>query len=269
MSSMDVADRWIARRPSSSAHIRLVCFPHAGGSASSFRQWPSWLPADIDMCPVQLPGRENRLAERPFANLSSLVTALVDVLAPLTEHPYALFGHSMGALIAFELTRTLRARGARQPLHLLVAGRLPPQAPPLTSPLHDLPDSDFLVEVKRLNGTSHEVLDNADLMRLMTPLLRADFAVCETYRYIDATPLECPISVFAGRDDSSAPPHRMLAWRQQTTAGCRFHTLTSDHFFVSREAREVVGRIAADLRDTLTLAPAAQAGSRVAESASR
>jgi medium-chain acyl-[acyl-carrier-protein] hydrolase len=269
MRSIHHADRWIvAPRPSPAARLRLICFPHAGGSASSFRLWRSLVPPDIDVCPIQLPGRENRLGERPFSRLSSLVEALVDVLEPAPRQPYALFGHSMGALIAFELARALRARGT-PPLHLLVAGHLPPQTPASTSPIHALPDQEFVNQLRRLNGTPPEVLDHPDLMRLIAPLLRADFSVCETYQYVDAAPLDCPISVFAGRADDGAPPDRMLGWRQHTTASCRFHTLASDHFFVSREAPAVVAGVVADLCDTLNEAWRAPDASSLLEGSRR
>jgi surfactin synthase thioesterase subunit len=200
--------------------------------------------------------------------LSSLVEALLDVLEPVTRQPYALFGHSMGALIGFELARALRARGA-PPLHLLVAGRLPPQTPAPNSPIYSLPEREFFTRLRRLNGTPPEVLDNPELMRLVAPVLRADLSLCETYQYVDALPLDCPISVFAARADQSAPPARMAGWQQHTLASCRFHTLTSDHFFVSREAPAVVARVSADLCETLNAVPRAHDTSPVLKRSSR
>jgi medium-chain acyl-[acyl-carrier-protein] hydrolase len=252
MRSTPSHDAWFFARPSSPAgRVRLICFPHAGGGASSFRQWPSLLPPDVDACLIQLPGRENRLAERPFSHVLPLVETLVRVLEPVLHQPFALFGHSMGALVAFELARALRASGAPQPIHLLVAGRQPPQMPNIEPPIGGLPDDDFLAEVRRLNGTSDAVLGHPELMRLMTPLLRADIGVCETYQYADAPPLQCPLSVFAARSDAGAPPDRMAGWSRQTTARCRLHTFIGDHFFVQREAAAVVARVARDLAETM------------------
>lgn len=245
-------DRWFfARLPSASAPVRLICFPHAGGGASTFRQWPSLLAPDVEACLIQLPGRENRLAESPFSRVLPLVETLVGVLEPVLHRPFALFGHSMGALVAFELARALRAAGAPQPVHLLIAGRQPPHLPDLEPPVHDLPDDDFLAEVRRLNGTSEAVLGHPELMGLMTPLLRADIAMCETYQYVDAPPLEYPLSVFAAQSDASAPPDRMAGWRRHTTSRCRLHVFKGDHFFVQREAAAVVARVSSDLVETL------------------
>jgi medium-chain acyl-[acyl-carrier-protein] hydrolase len=200
---------------------------------------------------IQLPGRENRLAEAPFSRVQPLVETLVRVVEPVLHKPFALFGHSMGALVAFELARALRACGAPQPVHLLLAARQPPQLPQFEPPIHGLPDDEFLAEVRRLNGTSDAVLTHPELMRLMTPLLRADIAVCETYQYVDAPPLACPLSVFSAEGDASAPPERMADWSRQTTSRCRLHTFQGDHFFVQREVAAVVARVSTDLAETL------------------
>lgn len=252
MSSTRNRDKWFfAWQPSPTARVQLICFPHAGAGASAFRLWPSLLPPDFEVCLIQLPGRENRLAEPPFSRVRPLVENLVRVLEPVLHKPFALFGHSMGALVAFELARALRACGAPQPVHLLVAARQPPQLPELEPPIHGLSDGDFLAEVRRLNGTSDAVLGHPELMSLLTPLLRADIAVCETYQYVDAPPLACPLSVFAAEGDPSAPPERMGTWSRQTTSRCRLHTFKGDHFFVQREVAAVVAKVSSDLAATL------------------
>ena len=253
-------DKWFfAWLPSATARVQLICFPHAGAGASTFRQWPSLLPPDVDVCLIQLPGREDRLAEPPFSRLPPLVDTLVRVLEPVLHKPFALFGHSMGALVAFELARALRASGAPQPVHLLIAAKQPPQLPEVQPPVHGLPDEHFLAEVRRLNGTSDAVLRHPELMRLMTPLLRADIAVCETYQYVDAPPLACPLSVFAAEGDASARPDRMADWSRQTTSRYRLHKFQGDHFFVQREVAAVVAGVSRDLAETLETHASTQA----------
>jgi surfactin synthase thioesterase subunit len=237
----------------------VLCFPHAGAGASSFHQWRFLLPSDVHPCAIQLPGRENRITERPFTRLSALVETLVDVLEPVLQPPFALFGHSMGALVAFELARRLREVGAPQPMRLIVAARRPPQLPFLEAPLHELPDAAFLAEIRRLKGTPDAVLAHPELMQLMTPLLRADMALCETYQYLDDTPLECPISVLAARGDPSADPDGMADWRLLTTARTVVHAFEGDHFFVQRDGAAVVARVGEDVTETLT-ADVAMAG---------
>jgi medium-chain acyl-[acyl-carrier-protein] hydrolase len=173
----------------------------------------------------------------------------------------------MGALVAFELARALRSAGAPQPVHLMVAARQPPQLHDPDPPIHGLPDDDFLAAVRGFNGTSDAVLENPELMHLMTPLLRADMAVCETYQYVEAPQLECPLSVFAAQDDASAPPERMAGWSRQTTARCRVHTFRGDHFFVQREPAAVVAKVSTDLAETLD-AEARNTGAHVNETRS-
>jgi surfactin synthase thioesterase subunit len=233
--------------------VRLLCFPPAGGGASTFRQWADLLPGDIDVCSIQLPGRESRFAEAPFSRLGPAVEALLEALEPLTQSPFALFGHSMGALVAFELARALRAAGRPTPAHLFIAARRAPQLPDLDPPIHRLPDDALLAEIPRLNGTPPEVLAHVELMRLMLPVLRADFTVCETYDYVDQLPLTCPISAFAGSDDAMACREPVAAWRTQTTSRFRVHVVDGGHFFVRTSAAAVVNHVSADLMETLRL----------------
>jgi len=233
--------------------LRLLCFPHAGAGASVFRRWPSLLPPGIECCAIQLPGREQRIAEQPFSRLQSLVEALARALEPLLASPFAFFGNSMGALIAFELARYLRGVGRPGPTHLFVAARAAPQLADPRPPIHDLPAEAFACEITRLNGTPAEVLAQEELMSLMMPLLRADFAVCETYRYTGQPPLECPISAFAGLRDNGASPAVVAEWASQTTSRFRLRLIEGDHFFVQKAAAAVTAGIAEELLDTMRI----------------
>jgi medium-chain acyl-[acyl-carrier-protein] hydrolase len=225
---------WLAcRTPNSQARLRLFCFPYAGGGASIFRTWSDGLSAEIEVCPVQLPGRGTRLREPPFRQLSSLVQALAQALFPYFDKPFAFFGHSLGALVSFELARQLRRQYSVEPVHLFVSACCAPQIPNSGAPLHTLPDPALLETLRHLNGTPREILKHEELMRLMLPVLRADFAVYETYAYSTELSLDCPISTFGGLHDRSVSRSDLEAWRAQTNAFFSLRMLPGNHFFLN------------------------------------
>lgn len=221
------------------ARMRLFCFPYAGGNAASFRPWPRFLPSSVHVSPVQPPGRGERLAEPPFKHLPDIIEALGPALLPFLDKPFAFFGHSMGALIGFELTRWLRRTKNPMPVHLLVSGRQAPQFSEDDLPSYDLPEAEFIQRLRELNGTPHEVLDHPELMQLMLPLLRADFEVCETYRLEVEPPLDCPLTVFGGAGDTEVPPDRLEPWREHTTSSFSLHMFPGDHFFIHSAQNEI------------------------------
>ncbi len=230
----DVWLQYWQRKPH--ARIRLFCFPYAGGGASIFRSWSEQLPQDIEVCPVQLPGRENRLLETPFSSTSSLLDALAPALLPYLDMPYAFFGHSMGSLISFELARRLSDQQIRYtPVRLFMSGHRAPQLPDPDPPTYHLPEPAFIEELRRLQGTSEEVLQNTELLRLLMPLLRADFTLCETYKYIHAKPLNIPILAFGGLQDTSISRDEISAWREQTCAPFTLRFFTGNHYFLRGE----------------------------------
>ncbi len=184
MKDVSLTECWLrSPKPNPQASLRLFCFPYVGGGALIFRTWPNSLPATAEVCPVELPGRGTRLKETPFTRLLPLVQALAQALLPHLDKPFAFFGHSMGALISFELTRQLRRLYGLVPLHLFVSAHRAPQLPDPDPPIHTLPEAEFMEELRCLNGTPKEVLEQPELMELMLPILRADFALCETYIY--------------------------------------------------------------------------------------
>jgi medium-chain acyl-[acyl-carrier-protein] hydrolase len=228
------------------AAFRMFCFPSAAGGASMFRPLVQQAPASLDVRPVQLPGRENRLAEKPYDRLTPLVEAATEALLPFLDIPYALFGHSMGAMLAFEATRRLEALGC-PPVHLFVSGLRAPQLPDLEPPIYLLPDDEFLDELRRLNGIPDEVLAHSEFLRLLLPLMRADLTVCDTYVYQPQPPLSCPISVFGGLEDPKADRDQLEGWREQTTAGFRVRMLPGDHFYLVNEWPRISDAVARDL----------------------
>ena len=218
--------------------LRLCCFPYAGGGTSVFRDWSRFLAPDIQVCPVRLPGRESRWMEPAFAYLPALVEQLAADIHPFSGVPVAFFGHSMGALIAFELARELRRIGAPGPRLLLVSAARAPQRPDPLGPIHHLPAPAFASELRALAGTPAEVLRNPELMRLLLPTLRADFALCETYVHIPERALDCPIVAYRGRADTQVPAIDVAAWRCQTSRTFLVRVLPGAHFFLhtAREA---------------------------------
>ena len=243
-------DVWIKRtRQDPQTCFRLFCFPYAGGGASIFRTWPERLPSDIEVHAIQLPGREDRLRETPFAKLSALIEALAHVLYPYLDFPFAFFGHSLGSLISFELTRWLRRQKAPCPIQLFVSGSRAPQIPNPDPPIHQLPDVEFIEELSRFNGTPKAVLANLELMEVFLPLLRADMRLYETYVYDHEAPLDCPISAFGGLEDEEVSREELAAWYDQTRSRFSMQMFPGDHFFLNgKESNGVLEVISRDIK---------------------
>ena len=239
---------WITNtRPVTHAHVRLFCLPYAGGGASVFHTWKTAFPMTIQVCPIQLPGREDRLCEQPFRHLPPLLAALAQAFSPYLEKPFALFGHSMGALIAFELARYLRRTFGIHPVHLFVAGFDAPHITRTHKPVHTLPEPEFIEKLQTLKGTPEEVLAHDELMRLLLPTLRADFALCETYDYSDDAPLNCPLTVFGGLEDKNTSPVHLRTWNKHTTCACAVDMLPGSHFFLRENRNKILDIIAFNL----------------------
>jgi medium-chain acyl-[acyl-carrier-protein] hydrolase len=186
----------------------------------------------VEVCAVQLPGRGNRLREPPFTDLDTLVRTLAEALLPYLDQPFAFFGHSMGALIGFELAHRLRERESPAPVQLFVSGHRAPQLDRDRLAAYDLPEPEFLEELRRINGTPQEVLEHPELIQLMLPLLRADFKVVQTYLYAPRPPLDAPITAFGGLGDEDVSREQLAGWREQTRAEFSLHMLPGDHFFI-------------------------------------
>lgn len=243
----------VARR-NPAARLRVFCFPYAGGGASIFSTWHRGLPSEVEVVAVQPPGREARLMETPHADLHGLVEAMAPALEPWMDRPFAFFGHSNGGLMAFELARLLRREGRRMPVHLFASGRPAPQVRLEDPPIHALPEDEFIDELRRLQGTPEELLENAELMSLVMPLLRADFALGETYRYVPGPPLDLPVSAYGGeRDDEVARP-QLQAWSEQTSGRFHLRMFPGDHFFVNGDRDLVLAELSRELRAHLPAA---------------
>ncbi|WP_017660868.1 thioesterase II family protein [Baaleninema simplex] len=248
---MKIETPWIPQFNSNNAdELRLFCFPYAGGGTLSFRGWRDRFPSNIGVYPIELPGRGFRLQEPLLTNLSSIVEAIAPVIYPYLDKPFAFFGHSMGALIAFELTRLLRKNYRIKPLRLCVSGRCAPQTPPIVPPIHQLPEPEFIEALRRLNGTPNEVFQNSELLALVLPILRADFSVVETYSYRPEDPLSCPISIFGGLNDPETTIDFLEAWKIQTNHQTSFYMLSGDHFFIHSNFDEFSSYLCQDLKNS-------------------
>lgn len=240
------------------ARLRLFCFPYAGGGATIFSPWPRALPPEVEVVAVQPPGREARIGEAPIPDLARLVQAMhPHVLPDLAEKPFAFYGHSNGGLMAFELARTLRRTGGPMPRHVFIGGRPAPQLKLDEEMIHALPHDEFLAALRRFAGTPEEILQNAEIMELVEPLIRADFSLGETYAYTPEPPLDLPISAYAGERDDEVSPDQVEAWREQTTREFRFKVFPGDHFFINSHRAQVLEEMSRELRPLLaSLAPA-------------
>jgi surfactin synthase thioesterase subunit len=229
------------------APLRLLCFAHAGGGAAFFHGWRQALLPDIDVCPVILPGREARLRERPHTRTTDLVPILTAALEPFLDRPYALFGHSMGAMLAYETARVLDSGPLRPPLCLIASGRRAPQLPARRAPLYALPEPAFLHAVTQLGGMPEEVLDQPDVFRLFLPALRADFELNETYEHTPGPPLRCPVSALVGDTDPEVGVEEMAAWRPTTSGAFTLRVFRGGHFYHRGRPAEVLAAIRSDV----------------------
>lgn len=239
-------ERWFVRyvrRPD--AEVQLFCLPYAGAGASAFRAWPAAFGPRVEVIAVQLPGRENRIRE-PLALDSAQIAAAINAAA---DRPFAIFGHSLGGRLGFEVIRAMRRAGSPQPQRFYPsASRAPDET--AESPLDGLSrlsDQDLVDRLAAAGGFPAAVLAMPELMELVLPTVRADLRWVDGYQYVPEPPLGMPVIAFAGEYDEGAPPARMAGWLRQTTAGGTLRTLPGGHFFLQERFEELVGLIEADL----------------------
>jgi acyl transferase domain-containing protein/surfactin synthase thioesterase subunit len=240
-------------KPQVQPSLRLFCLPYAGAGASIFRSWAETLPSEIEVCAIQLPGREDRLGETLLTRLAPLVKTLAPIVQPYLEIPFAFFGHSMGGLVSFELVRELRRQGSPLPTHLLMSAIRAPQLPDLNLPIHRLPEPHFLEALRRLQGTPEAILQNTELMKLLSPSIRADLAIFENYIYAAEPQLPCPITVFGGAQDPLVLPEDLAGWKDQTLSDFALQMFPTDHFFLHRDRDALLAAIATTLTQPLSL----------------
>lgn len=252
MPTKAMTNPWISLpRLNPQASLRLFCFPYAGGSALIYRNWQESFPSTIEVCPVQLPGRGGRMKEKPFTALMPLVEALGQALLPFLDKPFAFFGHSMGTLIGYELAQLLRRENSLSPTNLFLSGHSAPQLKQQERLTYNLPEDEFIEVLRRLNGTPTEVLEHPELIRLMLPLLRADFEAVQTYSYTPYPPLDCPITALGGISDTEVPEEAIQAWREQTNGRFSARMFPGDHFFLHTSERQLINVVVQELTMSL------------------
>ncbi|WP_158601735.1 thioesterase II family protein [Solilutibacter pythonis] len=219
---------------------KLICLPYAGGSQYVFTPWIQALEGRIDVIAPELPGRGRRIMEAPKTRLRDVVHWLSNELHDVLHGDFALWGHSMGALLAYELARTLAANERAMPRHLFLSGARPPQLPRHTERYHELDDAALASKLSQMNGTPVEVLADSDLMALILPTVRADFAICETYHWHpDPHTLHVPMTVIGGDQDPDIPVAKLQGWRSCTNGPVSIIEMAGHHFFLRDQVEAI------------------------------
>ena len=237
--------------PDSHPLVSVLCISCAGGGASQFRNWQHSVPDSISILAVQLPGREDRFRERPYERLDDVIYDLAEACADLVKEDLAIFGHSLGGLIGFELAREFRRRQWQTPVRLFVSSVRSPELPNRHPPLSRLPRSELLKALDDLGGMSQEMLHNRELIDFWLPSLRADLGLFESYKYRPEPPLDCPISAFGSISDVRVLPFELTGWRDQTKCDFRLRYFPGNHFFLRQHGDCLVGTVSEDLQKLL------------------
>lgn len=227
--------------------LRLFCFPHAGGGSTAFSRWAPALLPEVCVCPARLPGREGRAEEQPVRDMGRLVAALADAIEPYLGRPFAFFGHSMGAVVAFELARELARRNQARPRVLLVSGARAPRFRLGWTPPPDPSQEDLLAELRRLEGAQPSALDHEGWVRMVLPALEADAGLYRRYVYVEGTPLACPIHAYGGRDDANVSAAHLEAWGSHTSGAFAWEFFPGGHFFFQAEPEAFLAALRRDL----------------------
>jgi medium-chain acyl-[acyl-carrier-protein] hydrolase len=237
-------------RPDHGSRLRLFCFPYAGGGTAAYRGFSAALAGEAEVCPVRLPGREMRLRDQAIRSFPAMIDALEVALGGYASEPYALFGHSMGASLAYELAVRMAERGRPLPRHIFASGRHAPHLmrDVLSQPVDELSDAELVRDLASVSAANGEVLRDADLAGLMLPILRADFALCQSYRPVNRPALPVPITALCGTADASVGRSDLEEWRQHTTAAFSLHMIPGDHLFLVSAAPQVCGVVLGKLR---------------------
>jgi medium-chain acyl-[acyl-carrier-protein] hydrolase len=242
--------RYAFHKANPGAVLRMFCLPYAGGAAAIYRSWQSRLPSFVEVYPIELPGRGVCWNEPPISCLPTLTRSIASAIIDRLSKPFILFGHSMGGLLCYELAQYLRKYYSLEPSYLVVSGCLAPEFVENREKIYRLPDAEFVEKVRELNGTPEEILEDAELMRLLLPHLRADFTLFDTYRYSASPRLACPIAAFGGINDGEISTIDLLAWREYTTKTFSQHMFVGDHFFINtcqEQVLDVVSEILAQV----------------------
>jgi len=229
------------------ADARIFFFPYAGGGPAVFSKWCAKLPATVEAHIAHYPGRGSRHNETPIKSLLTMVDELSQAIQPFLDKPYAFFGHSLGGMVAFELTRVLRQKGLPQPVILFISACGAPHIPDPHPMIHALPESEFIHSLKELDGIPQKVLQNDEMLKLFIPILRADFETLETYKYTPDKPLDYPIIAFGGLADKCISRERLEGWDALTNVRFESRYFMGDHFFINTARESIIREIASGM----------------------
>lgn len=253
MSDDKMARSWLQGiQPDSKVDMRLFCFSYAGGGASTYLRWRAHFPKNIDICAVQQPGREGRIAEQPISDLPTLISHIADAITPHIKIPYAFFGHCNGALVAFELARELRRRNKILPQHMFISSFRSPDLRNSKSVLHDLPQSKFIAHLKTYGGMPEEILNNEHMMDSLMHTLRADFSLHENYEYHEEESLDCPLTILGGLQDSIVTRKELVGWRDKTLKSAKINIFPGGHFFIDTHRKFLLKMINDELASIIS-----------------
>lgn len=237
----------------STAKLRLFCFSHAGGAASSFRSWQSFFPSYVEICPIQLPGRENRFKEPFITNMDDLIDKMWPYISVVLDYPFAFFGHSLGGLIAFELAKKIQQENRGTLLNLFISAASAPNYGESTHAFHQLPDDQFIQHLRKYGGMPEQILQDADALNVFLPRLRADFTLFETYRNRVPFPINAPIRVFGGNEDYLIALNSLQAWEKYTKTSFTIQLFPGNHFYLQKRSQVLCQTISAYLNAHIDL----------------
>ena len=249
-------NKWfVIPKPNINAELKLICFPYAGGSASTFIPWAKTLPANVELIIIQAPGRGSRIGEQAYSDMNDLMRELIKIIPNILNKPYILFGHSLGSRIAFELMSQLKILNHALPQHFIASGSRSPHYTSMKEPIYRLPHDEFIEELKHLNGTPLAVLENKELMELFLPLIRADFEIADKYCYTGNASFNCPISVLGGKGDVEISLSKLNSWGELFTTEADVHLLPGNHFFIDSHSELVQKKVNEIIHNSLRKLP--------------
>ncbi|MFY9074805.1 thioesterase domain-containing protein [Malaciobacter mytili] len=240
-------NKWVQFESKQNVNLRLFCLPYAGGSASIYRLWQQKMPENIQVCKIQLPGRENRINEQAIDSMEVLIQILVKQLLSYFDKPFVLFGHSMGAMIVYELARYLTNYTSYTPLHIFVSACRTPNIAELKTTYH-LPNDEFINSLRQRGGTNEILLNNKEYMQMIEPTLRADLKLIEQWHHNDIDKLNCPITIFGGLNDTLVSPFILKQWRQYTNNVFKLKLFKGGHFFINDPSVNIASIVANTLK---------------------
>ncbi len=239
-----MASPWfVTPNPLRTPKLRLICFPYAGGNSSTYTPWANKLTDGVELVAVQPPGRAARLFEQAFDTMDSLIEPLLNEIADYTREPYVMYGHSLGSRVCFELIRQLSVNNMSLPQHFIASGSKAPHSQRDRKVTYNLPHDEFVEELRRMNGTPEEVLQNKELLEMLLPLLRADFAIAEVYQAEALMKYDCPVSVFGGKADKDVPIEKLKDWQAHFNPLIDIQTFPGGHFFIESDRDLVIEKV--------------------------